>query len=115
MTGALDFARERLGGGVGTANWRLWKVESPIPPWHKYPIIATMGAASLQYVFATPPTAVSGMNKALLKGLMDFDFDEDASKIFARTDAYPKSAMDFMTPPGVDDPKLATFRDRAER
>ena len=47
-------------GGVGTGNWRLWKVESPIPPWHNYPIIATMGAASLQYVFTTPPTEIAG-------------------------------------------------------
>jgi feruloyl esterase len=102
-------------GGVGTGNWRLWKIESPIPPWHNYPIIATMGAASLPYVFTTPPTAIQGTNEALLKGLLDFDFDKDAPKIFARTDAYPESAMDFMTPPGVDDPKLAAFRERGRK
>ena len=34
----------------------------------------------------------------------------DAPKIFAKTDAYPESAMEFMTPPGMDDPKLAAFR-----
>ena len=97
-------------GGVGTGDWRMWKVESPIPPWHNYPIIATMGAASLQYVFTTPPTEVQGTNDALMKGLLTFSFDRDALKIFAKTDAYPESAMDFMTPPGVDDPKLARFR-----
>ena len=102
-------------GGVGTGNWRLWKIESPIPPWHNYPIIATMGAASLQYVFTTPPTPIPGTNEALLKGLMDFDFDRDAPKIFAKTDAYPESAMDFMTPPGVDDPKLESFRDKGRK
>ena len=77
-------------GGVGTGNWRMWKVESPIPPWHNYPIIATMGAASLHYVFTTPPTPVQGTNEALMKGLEDFDFDRDAPKIFATTDAYPE-------------------------
>ncbi len=61
-------------GGVGTGNWRMWKVESPIPPWHNYPIIATMGAASLQYVFTTPPTAVQGTNDALMKGARRLQF-----------------------------------------
>ena len=98
-------------GGVGTGNWRMWKVESPIPPWNHYPIIATMGAASLDYIFTTPPTPVPGTNEALMKSLLDFNFDKDAPKIFARTDAYPESAMEFMTPPGVDDPKLAKFRE----
>ncbi len=97
-------------GGVGTGNWRMWKIESPIPPWNFYPIIATMGAASLQYVFTTPPTEIGGSNDALMKGLLAFDFDKDAPKIFAKTDAYPESAMAFMTPPGVDDPKLEQFR-----
>ena len=98
-------------GGVGTGNWRMWKVESPIPPWNHYPIIATMGAASLDYIFTTPPTPVAGTNEALMKSLLDFNFDKDAPKIFAKTDAYPESAMEFMTPPGVDDPKLAAFRE----
>jgi pimeloyl-ACP methyl ester carboxylesterase len=97
-------------GGVGTGNWRMWKVESPIAPWDHYPIIATMGAASLEYVFTTPPTPVAGTNDALMKALISFNFDVDAPKIFAKTDAYPDSAMDFMTPPGADDPKLAAFR-----
>jgi hypothetical protein len=97
-------------GGVGTGNWRMWKVESPIAPWDHYPIIATMGAASLEYIFTTPPTPVQGTNEALMKALLSFNFDVDAPKIFAKTDAYPDSAMDFMTPPGVDDPKLAAFR-----
>ena len=30
-------------GGVGTGNWRMWKIESPIAPWNNYSIIATMG------------------------------------------------------------------------
>ena len=98
-------------GGVGTGNWRMWKVESPIPPWNFYPIIATMGAASLQYVFTTPPTEIGGSNEALMKGLVAFDFDKDAPKIFATTEAYPQSAMEVMTPPGVDDPKLTKFRE----
>jgi len=64
---------------------------------------------------SSPPTAIQGTNEALLKGLMDFDFDKDAPKIFAKTDAYPQSAMDFMTPPGVDDPKLSMFLERGRK
>ncbi len=97
-------------GGVGSGNWRMWKVESPIAAWDHYPIIATMGAASLAYIFTTPPTPEPGAIDALMKGLLDFNFDRDAPKIFAASDAYPDSAMEFMTPPGVDDPKLAAFR-----
>jgi hypothetical protein len=47
--------------------------------------------------------------------LLAFNFDVDAPKIFARSDAYPDLAMDFMTPPGVDDPKLAAFRQAGRR
>jgi pimeloyl-ACP methyl ester carboxylesterase len=98
-------------GGVGTGNWRTWKIESPIAPWSHYPIIATMGAASLEYIFTTPPTPVQGMNDALMKALLDFNFDTDAPKIFAQSDAFPDSAMEFMTPPGMDNPKLAAFQE----
>jgi feruloyl esterase len=98
-------------GGVGTGNWRMWKVESQAPPWDHYPIIATMGASSLQYIFTTPPTPVAGSTDALLKSLLSFDFDKDAPKIYTKTDAFPQSAMEFMTPPDVDDPKLAQFHE----
>ena len=74
-----------------------------------------MGAASLEYIFTTPPAQVAGTTDALMKALLAFNFDIDAPKIFARTDAYPESAMDFMTPPGVDDPKLAAFRDKGRK
>ena len=94
-------------GGVGTGNWRAWKIESPVAPWNNYPIIATMGAASLGYIFSTPPVAVEGTNEKLVESLLKYDFDEDAPKIYAKNAKYSESAMDFMTPPGVDDPKLA--------
>jgi len=95
-----------LDGGIGTGNWRTWKVESPIAPWNNYPIIATMGAASLNYIFSTPPVAVEGSNDKLIDALKAYDFDKDAPKIFARDGTFTESAMDFMTPPDVDDPKL---------
>ena len=74
-----------------------------------------MGAASLEYIFTTPPNPVPGTNDALMKALTDFNFDTDAPKVYAKTDSYPDSAMDFMTPPGADDPKLAGFRERGRK
>jgi feruloyl esterase len=97
-------------GGVGTGNWRMWKVESPIAPWNNYPIIATMGSASLAMIFATPPTRVEGDNDHLNDFLAKFDFDRDAPKIFARDATFPESPMEFMTPPDVANPTLSGLK-----
>ncbi|MEX8495820.1 tannase/feruloyl esterase family alpha/beta hydrolase, partial [Sphaerotilus sp.] len=69
--------------GMGAGNWRFWKLESQIPPWDKLPLIATMGAGSLSYIFTTPPTTTSGTPAALLDYLTKFNFDTDAPRIFA--------------------------------
>jgi feruloyl esterase len=99
-----------LDGGIGTGNWRAWKVESPVAPWNNYPIIATMGAASLNYIFSTPPVVVEGNSDRLIDALKAYDFDKDAPRIFARDATFTESAMDFMTPPDVDDPRLASLQ-----
>ena len=104
--------------GMGSANWRFWKLESGIPPWHGNPLIATMGAASLAYIFSTPPVAVKGDPDSLLGFLAHFDFDRDAPKIYATGEAtidgqavaYRDSAWSFMTPPDADHPTLAGLR-----
>jgi hypothetical protein len=69
-----------------------------------------MGAASLNYIFSTPPVAVEGSNEKLVDSLLKYDFDRDAPKIYAKDETFKESAMDFMAPPEVDDPKLAAFR-----
>jgi feruloyl esterase len=96
-------------GGIGTGNWRFWKVESPIAAWGNQSAIATMGAASLAYVFTTPPTRVAGTTDKLIESLLAFDLDRDAPKIHARDPTFGESAMQFMTPTDVDDPRLAGF------
>lgn len=101
--------------GIASGNWRFWKLESPIPPWDHLPLIAVMGSASLAQIFTTPPTKVDGTPEALEQYLLNFDFDTDAPKIHATTADYPESAMEFMTPPGMDDPKLQAFRDAGGR
>jgi pimeloyl-ACP methyl ester carboxylesterase len=96
--------------GIGSGNWRFWKLESQIPPWNRMPLIATMGAGSLSYIFTTPPTRTPGTPEDLVKFLSGFDFDRDAPRIHAKDATFTESAMEFMAPPDVDDPKLATFR-----
>lgn len=98
--------------GIGSGNWRFWKLESQIPPWNRLPLIATMGAGSLSYIFTTPPTRTAGSPDELIKFLTAFDFDKDAPRINAKDGTFTESAMQFMAPPDADDPKLATFRGR---
>lgn len=98
--------------GMGAENWRFWKLESGIPDWDGLPLIATMGAGSLSYIFTVPPTKTPGDPASLLKFLMDFDFDKDAPKIFARDETFKESPMEVMAPPDVSDPKLKDFKAR---
>jgi feruloyl esterase len=93
--------------GIGSNDWRTWRLESPIPGFEGLPLIATMGAGSLAQIFTTPPTAVAGTPQGLLGYLRGFDFDRDAPKIEATTPAYPISAMDFMAPADWRNPRLA--------
>ena len=95
--------------GVADEGWRFWKFESPIPAWNNNPLIATMGAGSLAYLFTTPPTEVGGTPEELLDFLSKFDFDRDAPKIFATNNTFKKSAMEIMTPPDSANPRLAAF------
>lgn len=95
--------------GLADNDWRFWKFESPIPAWNNHPLIATMGAGSLAYLFTTPATEVEGTPEQLLTFLKAFDFDRDAPKIFATHGPFKKSAMEYMTPPDIDNPKLESF------
>jgi len=99
-------------GGMGAGNWRFWKLESGIPAWNGMPLIATMGAGSLSYIFTVPPTKTAGDPASLLKFLVEFDFDKDAPKIFARDNTFKESPVEFMDPPDVADPKLKDFKAR---
>lgn len=96
--------------GINGGDWRFWKLESPIPPWANKPLIAIMGAGSLAQIFTTPPTHVGGSPDELEAFLMGFDFDEDASKIYATSEDFPESPMQVMTPPNADSPTLEEFQ-----
>jgi feruloyl esterase len=92
--------------GLASEGWRTWKIESRIPPWGMRPIISVMGAGSLAQVFSTPPTSVQGDPQSLENFLLQFDFDRDAPKIDATSSEFPESAMELMTPPDSDNPRL---------
>jgi feruloyl esterase len=74
------------------------------------PIIGVMGAASLAQVFTVPPTEVSGDPAALEAFLLQFDLPAEAGQIRATSADFPESPMEVMSPPGSDDPELASFR-----
>lgn len=101
--------------GIASGNWRTWKLESPIEPWAKRPIIGVMGAASLAQVFTTPPTEVGGTPDELIAFLRDFDVARDGARIAAADETFTESAMDFMVPPGADNPRLDAFREAGHK
>lgn len=85
--------------GVSGADWRRWKIHGPIAG---LPLIATLGAGSLASIFVTPPEPVQPSPAALIDYLKNFDFDKDAPKIYATAAPFSESAMDFMTPLGLE-------------
>jgi hypothetical protein len=78
-------------------GWQAWNVSFLGPPGFNSAFNLTLGAGALPMIFTTPPvvTPVNGptAQEAFMFG---YNFDTDAPKIFARTKAYPLSAMDFM-------------------
>jgi feruloyl esterase len=101
--------------GIASTNWRFWRLESTIPPWERYPLTTTLGSGSLAMIFTTPPTKIEGKPAALLKFQAEFDLDKDAQKILATSGSFTESALDFMSPPDRDDPKLAEFKQAGGR
>lgn len=96
--------------GINNGNWKMWKYNSGIPPWDSRSIISVMGSSSLAQVFTTPPTEVDGDATSLQQYLLDFDFDVDAPKIYATTDIFKESAMEFMTPLDAQNPFMTDFK-----
>jgi hypothetical protein len=101
-SGKALYASWPFDAGVASMGWRVWKLGSAageVPN----SIIATMGGASLPYIFTTPPTPLSGAGTTVVDYLLHFDFDTDAPKVFAIDPRYTSSPMDFMAPPHPTD------------
>jgi pimeloyl-ACP methyl ester carboxylesterase len=95
--------------GVGAFGWRIWKMGTA-PAATPNSIIATMGGASLPYIFSTPPTALSGAGTTVIDYLLGYNFDTDARQVSASSGVYTQSPMAFMTPPNPTD--LSAFKKR---
>ncbi|MDO8450540.1 MAG: tannase/feruloyl esterase family alpha/beta hydrolase [Rhodoferax sp.] len=90
---------------IGFGSWRAWKLQGPIAG---LPIIGALGAGSVAYTFSTPPKPVAGNPPALIKYLLDYNFDTDAATIFAASGIFKESSVQFMTPPNATD--LSAFK-----
>jgi len=90
---------------IGFGSWRSWKLQGPIAG---LPIIGVLGGGSVAYTFTTPPKPVAGNPPALIKSLLDYNFDTDAATIYATSGAFKESSVQFMTPPNATD--LSTFK-----
>lgn len=101
--------------GMASNNWRGWKLESGNDAWGKKPIIGVQGAASLSQIFTTPPVKVGGTPDELQAFLLTYDFDKDAPKIFASDATFTESAVQFMIPPGSDNPDLKVFKEAGHK
>lgn len=96
--------------GLNADNWRYWKTESQVKSWGFAPRIAALGAPSLAMVFMTPGDTIGNDPQDSVQYLRQFDLDKNADKIYARSEQYPQSAMEFMTPPDSANPTLADFK-----
>jgi hypothetical protein len=81
------------------AGFGLWNVALPGPPGPTNTAInLTLGAGAIPMVFTTPPAVTPvqgpGGQEAFI---FNYDFDNDAPKIFSSAPSYRQSAMDFMT------------------
>jgi feruloyl esterase len=93
--------------GVATSGWRGWKLGSE--DGREASRHVTLGGASLATEFTTPPTVVGADPQSLFDYLMGFDFDSDASRIYATNAQFPRSAWADISARSSD---LVAFRKR---
>jgi pimeloyl-ACP methyl ester carboxylesterase len=105
--GRALYATWPFDAGIGTADWRIWKIG---PAQGGFPgINVAMGAPALAAIFTTPPTALGPDLSAAFTYALHFDFDRDAQKIYATNERFTRSAWDDV---GARSPDLAGFQAR---
>jgi hypothetical protein len=92
--------------GIGTQEWRIWKIGGAGPMGS---INVMLGSPALSALFVTPPVDVAGTPEANLRYQLDFNFDRDAPKIFAKTAQFPRSGWELV---GAQSTDLQRFRQR---
>jgi hypothetical protein len=109
FNGAMNAGGKRLysdwpyDAGIGTPGWRVWKIGFPAPPGEPLvnnAINLTLGAGAVPYIFMTPPDLVPG--DGLVSYMFNFDFDQDAPRIFQTSGIYTESSQEFMTATSTD-------------
>ncbi|MCP1120726.1 feruloyl esterase [Robbsia andropogonis] len=91
------YARWPYDSGIGSANWRQWKLGDSTNP----SLAETLGAGSMQYVFSTPPRDTFDIQTVSL--------DDLDRSIYRKTPEYPQSSVEFMDADSLD---LDGFRAR---
>lgn len=91
-------------------GWRVWKLGSEdgrIPA-----LNVAMGGPAMARIFTVPPRDPGTRIDDLLSFAMRFDFDRDASAIYARSERFPRSAWEDI---GARSADLGRFRARGGR
>ena len=91
----------------GFAAPEMYRRDGTLGPWTD---IYAIGACIYACMQGYPPTSTPGKPADLVAFLGGFDFDRDAPRIYATDATFTESAMQFMAPPDVDDPKLESLR-----
>jgi pimeloyl-ACP methyl ester carboxylesterase len=87
--------------GIGNPGWRVWKLGMFNAPANSS-INATLGSGAISAIFTTPPTPEPSSGAAPVEYLLNFNFDKDASKIFAETAGFAKASWEFMRADSTD-------------
>lgn len=115
MSGAKTSGGQALYSGwfwpasIHAPDWRMWKIGSAdgrVPPLNVF-----LGAPALASAFTTPPVAL-GDPQSMLDYQLGFDFDRDASKIYATGDGFTRSAWQDV---GMRSSNLKAFKARGGR
>ena len=93
--GAAIYSSFPLGPGITQGSWGFWKFTASVQ----------LDPLAVGTVFGTPP--------AYIADPLAFDVDAGAAAIYATTEVYTESGMEFATPP--DPTSLDTLRDRGAK
>lgn len=85
--------------GIGSQGWAIWKLGAP---GGMDAINIMLGSTALSGLFVTPPDVVASDFASSLRYQMEFDFDEDAPKIFGVSEAFPRSGWDLVGAQSTD-------------
>lgn len=115
MSGAKTSSGQALYSGwfwpasIHAPDWRMWKIGSAdgrVPPLNVF-----LGATAQASAFTTPPTAL-GDPESMLDYQLGFDFDRDATKIYAVAEPFTRSAWQDV---GMRSSNLKAFKARGGR